>query len=286
MADSSPREPFIFAVPVMRMRRLIALAFALLFMLLALVIPFKVGSHRFLHGLETHPGIWVVYCIFAAGIALFLRLAYPPRVTRPRLEVTRDYIRYIPGKIERLTGEPAGEASITPRSSEIILTWNILGGLSDGYRLIVSAAGQVEHEIKIDFSTYINAQQARQIADGITSTTGLPVRLIQRLQSTGGDKEIPWVPPARKTNLRVPAMLTLGFLPFIGGGIVGYFVNQPTLIALLGLALWLCELFAISAYGKRKWIRSTALRGLTTIFTFGASYAAAAVFTLTVLRHR
>jgi len=283
---SGTGEPFIFEVPVLRMRRNIALAYVAFFLLLALVIPFKVGILRFLHGLETHPGVLVVYFIFVAGITIFLRLAYPPRATRPRLEVKPDSIRYIPGKSERLSGEPTGEALITPRSDEILLTRNLPDKLSDGHRLIISAAGNVEHEFKIDFLTHINAQHARQIADGITSATGLPVRLIQRLQSSGGVKEIPWVPPARKANLKLSAALMLGFLPFIGGGIVGYFVTQPADIVSFGLALWLCELLVISTLGKHKWTRRTALRGLTTIFTFGASYAAAAVFVFTVLRHR
>ena len=181
--------------------------------------------------------------------------------------------------------------SIPADASEIVFCRKLLEGLDgiyapDGYRIIMQTAGKAVGELETGFSAHVDATQLQKIADGLTTATGLPVRFIQRLQSTEGVKESPWVPPARKTNLKLSAMLMLGFLPFIGGGIVGYFVTQPALIVALGLALWICELFAISAYGKHKWTRRTALRGLTTIFTFGASYAAAAVFTLTVLRHR
>lgn len=282
---SGTGKSFVFAIPVLRMRRNIALAYITFILLLALIIPFRAGFRRFCHGIETHPGIWILYLIFAAGIALFLRLAFPPLATRPRLVVSQSSIRYIPGKSEQLGGESIAEAPITPRSSEISLTWNLLSGLSDGHRLIVSAAGKVEHEIKIDFFTHINAAQARQIADGITTATGLPVRLIQRLQSPEGSvKEIPWASSARKADLKFSATI-LGFLPFIGGGIVGYFVTRPALMVIFGLALWVCELLALSAYGKHKWNRQTALRGLTTIFTFGASYAATAVVVSILLRH-
>lgn len=106
---SGAGEPFVFEIPVMRARRKIALAYITFCLLIAFIIPLKVGFSRFHHGLETHPGLWVVYFMFAAAIAFFLRLAFPPRSTRPRLEIKCDNIRYIPGKIERLTGEQAGE---------------------------------------------------------------------------------------------------------------------------------------------------------------------------------
>jgi hypothetical protein len=279
-------KDFIIAIPPLRVRRIIALSAAAFFLSFIIATPFVVGLSR-----TFQPATLMVAIIFGIPAALFLRLAYPPWKSLQKLSVQGGRIRYIPGGLERFSGEPSHEASIPADTSEIVFCPKLLEGLDgiyapDGYRIIMQAAGKTVDELETGFPAHIDAAQLQKVADGITTATGLPVRFMQCLQSSGGVKKIPWVPVARKTTLKLSAGLMLGFLPFIGGGIVGYFFTQPTLIVLSGLALWLCELFLISLFGKHKWTRSTAIRALTTIFTFGASYGATAVFVLTVLRHR
>jgi hypothetical protein len=276
IAKDAIDECFVFEIPPPQSRRVIALVLAAIFLLQGAYFFHRAGLSRISYAL-----IWLIIFIFASMIALSLRLGFPPRRSWPRLSVQKDCISYLPGRAQRFNGDSAQEVSITPRSTEILFCRNGF----DGYLVMIRAANKTEHEIKARFLTHLDANQCRDITDGITAATGLPVRLMVRRQSmTGGIEEMPWIPTARKTNFELVVALTLGAVPFVGGIFAGYFVTRPTIIVILGFALWLSQILASSAYGKHKWTRRTILYSLTTLFTFGAAYSFAVVIVAFLFR--
>jgi hypothetical protein len=275
-------EPFVFCVQPPLSRRVIPLAYTALLLLCAAYIPLKVGLSRFSEGFGNHPALWFLAIGLVAAIALALRLAFPPRGAQPRLQIRHDSVRFIPGRVERhLFAEPAIEAAITPQSREILLCHSFLEELPDGYRVIIRAADETEREVRARFLTLLDAQEYRKIVEGITGATALPVRLvIRRRLADGTVQETPLIPLAPKANIaRGFAAVTIGAVPYIGGITIGYLLPRPAVIVAVGLALWLGQMLAVSAFAHRHRTRNKypTLYSLTTLFTFGATYGFAVV---------
>ena len=269
-------NPFVFVVKLSRGRRVIALVFAGLFILMLAYIPLRVGLHRFLHGLNVNPAMWLLVVTFAIPIGFFSWLAFPPRAVLAKLEIQRNNVRFIPNlAVRRFLAEPIVKAVITPQSKEILVCQAFLGKLPDGYNVVIRTAGENDRVVRAASLTLHTAQEGQEIADGITAATGLPVRLITREQLTDGTvQEVPWVPSAPKTKL-LHAGLAIAAVPWVGGVVLGYIFPRPAIIVTAGLTLWLCEMLAVFIIARRshKRTQNLAVHMLATFFTFAASYA-------------
>jgi hypothetical protein len=275
-------EPFIYYIVPPIFFRIIPLAISALFISIPagfLVLDGLQGvSARF----SNYPELWWLVLMLAGSIVLLWRMAFPPRRVQARLEVGRDGVVFVPSVTKRrFFGESVAQADITPQSIELLLCHSYLLTIPDGYRVIVRDASEQEREIRVRFLTTLNADICRKIAEGITSATGLPVRLvIRRRLADGTDQETPWAPTAAKEIVaRGFAMIAIASVPYIGGFAVGYFLPGPATIAAIGVALWLGQTLAV--YGCARWYgaktKNTKLYAITTVFTFAAAYGIAGV---------
>ena len=262
-------ESFVFCLPPPIVSRVIAVGCAGSFLFAAAVV-LKVGLRGNMRGNFV---LWLLDIGLVAGIALFLRLGFPPRGAQPSLQFRRDRVRFTPGEIERLSAEPVVEAAITAQSKEILLCRDFFEELHDGYRVIIRATDGTECGVGAGFLR-LDSKKSREIVAGITSSTGLPVRLIiRRRLGAGTVQETQWIPPAPKANIvRGFAAVTIVVVPFIGGIIVGYVLPRPAIIVTVGLALWIGQMLAtyVLAHTDRTQTKYPLLYSLTTIFTFGA----------------
>lgn len=121
----------------------------------------------------------------------------------------------------------------------------------DGFRAIIRAAEETEHEVRVNFLTF-DSVRFLQIAEGMKAATGLPVRLVIRRRLTDGAvQETPWLPIAAEASIaRGFAAVAIVALPYIGGIIIGFFLPRAPIIVGIGLALWVGQMLAVSAYAK------------------------------------
>ncbi len=218
-----------------------------------------------------------------------LWLAFPTRHAQARLEVRYGSVSFIPsprdGSFFGKTARGCGRYTSIARDSFLP---QFFEGMPDGFKLIVCGTDEPEREIKVTFPFILTRRIARNIAEGTTAATGLPVRLVIRRLTGGTVQETPWIPIAPKANTaRGLASATVGAVPFIGGITVGYLLPRPSIIVAVGLALWLVQLLAISACAR--WLYHTPakhsiLYSLTTLFTFGAAYGLAVVLVAFMIR--
>jgi len=282
--------PFIFVIPVPRVRRVIALAEAAFFLFIAGLLIFKIGFSRLIEVFFGDPVGWLLSAVFVAVIALFLRWAFPPRKVLQRLEFHHDHVSFIPDRMtRRLFAEPAANASITPQSKEILICRSVLRDVPDGYgyRVIIRQEDGTERGVKAGYLTLHSARVGQTIAAGITAATGLPVRIIGRRRLGDGTVEVtPWMAPTAKSRLTVAAALAIGATPFAGGISVGFLVSSPLFIVALGLALWLSQTIATFALGlgRNKRTINAFLYSLTNLFLFAAEYGASVVIVTFMFR--
>ena len=124
--------------------------------------------------------------MFAPAIAFFAWLAFPPRGSLPRLEVSRSRIRVVPGLIARRFAETAVEINLYPTSRDILLCHSVWKGLGDGLRLVVRDGDGTERQIRATSMDYLTARKAQKLAQGISDITGLPVQLLTRIRQADG----------------------------------------------------------------------------------------------------
>jgi hypothetical protein len=144
------------------------------------ILPYKLGFERFFESLAYFSATWLVMFIFGPAIAFFAWLAFPPRGSMPRLEISRSRIRVVPGRIARLFAETAVEIDLSPKSRDILLCHSVWQGLGDGLRLVVRDGDGTEREIRATSMDYLSARKAQKLAEGISAATGLPVHLLIR----------------------------------------------------------------------------------------------------------
>lgn len=278
-------ESFVFCLPLPIAGRVIAVGCAGSFLFAAAVV-LRVCLNE---GFKNNLALWCLAIGLAIGIALFSRLAFPPRGAQPSLQFQHDKVRFTPGEIGRLFAEPAVEVAITPQSKELLLCRDFFEELHDGYRVIIRATDGTEREVRAGLLR-LDSQKSREIVEGITGSTGLPVRLIIRRRSGNGSvHETPWIPlPAKANIVRGFATATIVAAPYIGGIIVGYLLPRPAVIVAVGLTIWVGQMLGIFAfaYTDRTQTKYSLLYSLTTIFTFGATYGFAVVVVAFVFRAR
>jgi hypothetical protein len=108
MTDQAQHEaPTILVIPQPAVRQAIAMTTVAIFLALFAILPYKLGFERFFESLAYFSATWLVMCMFAPAIAFFAWLAFPPRGSLPRLEVSRSRIRVVPGLIARRFAETA-----------------------------------------------------------------------------------------------------------------------------------------------------------------------------------
>jgi hypothetical protein len=275
---------FVISPPFLR--RIIALAGALPFLLLACWFPTKVGFDRIAHAFTDSWVGWLLYAILLIPASFLLRLAFPPRSAMARLQISHEGISFVPGpRVRRYFAQPVIEAAITPQSTEILLCQH---GLPNGYRVIIRSADKTEREIDAGASlTLHSAEEGRKISDGIAAVTGLPVRLvIRRRLADMSFSEKPWEPNVNRANLHMGVVLATGALPLAGGIAAGFELTRPAFIVGVGLVLWLVwrlALFAIKR-DKPRWSFATATYSMVNLFMFAVAYGIAVIITAFVFR--
>jgi hypothetical protein len=171
--------PFIFVIPVPRVRRVIALAEAAFFLFIAGLLIFKIGFSRLIEVFFGDPVGWLLSAVFVAVIALFLRWAFPPRKVLQRLEFHHDHVSFIPDRMtRRLFAEPAANASITPQSKEILICRSVLRDVPDGYgyRVIIRQEDGTERGVKAGYLTSRGLKLGGGQCHSRRESGGLPLR--------------------------------------------------------------------------------------------------------------
>ena len=286
--STEPAAPYVFAVPLLRGRRIIALAFVMFYFLVAIYFPLGMGFHRFVDALSVDPLMWVILAvIIGSAIAIFLKLAYPSRRSLAKLEATHDSIRFIPARfLNRFLGEPVLEASITPQAKEIVLSRDLRDKSPNAWNVSVFSVGERERSFKTTRLNLTTAQEGHKLVEGIGAATGLPVRMITRQQNVSGTiEETPWTPPASQGKM-FGVGLGIGVVPYLGGAVVGYAFPRPSVILAIGVALWLFDLLAMSALARRAQPKTKSLGAhlLARFFLFWTGYGFAFVLVAYVLR--
>lgn len=276
MKDQAEHEaPAVLAIPQPAVRRVIAIAAIAFYLAAFAILPWKLGFDRFLHSLSYFSATWVVVFIVSLPIAFFARLAFPPKGSLPRLEVSRSCVRIVPGRIARMFAEEPVEIALFPQSREILLCHSVRRGFGDGLRLVVRAADGTEREIRASSTDYLSARDAQKLAEGISAATGLPALLATRIRQEGGTvREAVWNPPPRKMRVVSGVALASGAIPFVGGTVMGLLWPAPAVILAFGLGLWLSQMGLLFLLARRAGSRGNfaTLYGLSTVFTFAATY--------------
>jgi len=282
-----PDEPFIlyFTPPVVL--RLIVLAPPTFIILQVLYGGYTLGSARLLSGFRYHPELWGLVVFLIGCIAFLLRLAFPPRHTQARLEIRPGSISFVPRRIDqRWSGAAVTEAAVTPQSAEILLCHKLLERIPEGFSLVICGNHEPEREVRVKFGRSLDQQYCQKLTEGITSATGLPVRLVTRRRSMDGSvQETEWI-PTTGTAFVLSASIGLAALPFIGGIVVGWLRLRPEIILAIGAALWLAKILVLITLARRYPSRtkpSILTLSLSSVFPFGAAYGLAVVITPYVL---
>jgi hypothetical protein len=134
MTDRTPSEaPTILVIPQPAVRRRIAMFAVAIFLAVFAILPYKLGFEKFFESLAYFSATWLVMFMFGPAIAFFAWLAFPPRGSMPRLEISRSRIRVVPGRIARLFAETAVEIDLSPKSRDILLCHSVWQGLEMGF---------------------------------------------------------------------------------------------------------------------------------------------------------
>jgi hypothetical protein len=279
-----------YFIPIPSMGRAIALAYVAFFLTCFMYISIKLGPSRTFVSVGNDPFPWIFLILtFGMTIVFFLRLAFPPRSWLARLEFARDRVRFVPKPILRWIGEPSSEIPLSLHSKEILLCRGSQGNSPYGFRVLLRSESGQDREIKVETGYRLNLRESAILTNLITAATALPVRMVQRRVLTGGGtEETPWTPVGRSAELGALAKLAFAALPFIGGGVVGFLGSTPLFAAAFGAVLWLNQTLAVFILARDSHQRSrpAMLYWLTTLFTFGASYAATVVVVSFLFRSR
>jgi hypothetical protein len=274
--------PFIFYVKSPVILRLIPLVHVAISLSVGAYIPLTIGLTRFSDAFKNYPALWWLVLGLLAATTFVLWLAFPSRDAQARLQIVHDNVSFIPSRNDRhFFGEQVVETGVPPQSSEVLVCHSYYEGLPNGYSLIVRTANEPDREIKVKLFR-LDADDFREIAEGTTITTGLPVRFVIRQRSMDGTvQETPWTPIAPKANIAKDfTILIIGAVPYLGGIAIGLLMPRPATIVAVGLALWCGQTLAMSVYARKY----PTLYSLTTLFTFAAAYGLAFVVAGYILR--
>lgn len=280
-AGATLGELFVYPFKPQLSRRVIPLAYLVFLLACAFLFPLKLGFERFFVAELGRDGTLCFTIGIVAMIALGLRAAFPPPSRQPKLEVSKHRIAFVPGPIaRRIFLEPVVEAEILPEAHEILVCRRYLDELCEGDSVIVRVADGTEREVKAYFMR-LDGLEPTKLLDGIAAATGLPVQFVVRRRSSadGSIRETKREFPSKASTTYRAGLIVIVALPYLGGSIVGYLLPSGGVIVAVGLTLWLCQSLALylAARKQRSGDRPaafTALRFLTTLFTFGAAYGA------------
>jgi hypothetical protein len=301
MASSKqPGEAFIYAIPAPALSRGIALAmagFSISAFLFFLTLTFRVA----IASLEDALSLWLILTLTLVAGAFFLVLAFPPRSWGAWIEFGREGIRYLPKPPMRGTREPSISLPIDTCDKEILIceasedVFDKNYGLGSqkypfGFRVLIRDSKSQDRVLKVETADRMTGHQTDILTEGISASTGLPVRLVQRESSAEGMvRELPWIPDRRTLDLSRLFKLAFGTTPFIGGMVVGYLRPELVIVAAVGIALWLAQtavLFTYAHLSRRKLSGAAKLYWATTIYTFAISYLLAYAIVFYVFRSR
>ncbi len=280
-STAEDEKQFVFVFPPPTATRVLLFAFAAFFLAAGLVLVFGLLLSN-APAPTVDYSIWALVLGLAAGIAFFMRLAFPSLASSAKLEIEPGRIRFTPIRMLRMIGEQSAEELIPPHSTEILLCRNIRPSLSHESRIIVHGPAG-ETGIKVDYLVILSAGNLKKLADEITAATGLPVRMIIRRFPVDGElEETPWIPPQGAARWLSNLGLGFAFLPYAGGITVGWIRPAPAVIAAVGLALWLLYLLAARLVARRDPAhpKFPTASLLMTVFTFGAAFALSVVLTI------
>ncbi len=272
MANHHELEPsIILPIPQPTARTVIAICFIAALLILLGILPGTLGFERFFESLSYFSPTWLVILMFVPPIAFFARLAFPPRGSLPRLEVSRSRIRIVPGRVARMFSETAVEIALAPQAKEIRLC-RVFG---DGLRLVVRDADGAERQIRATSMDYLNSRDAEVLAEGISAAIGLPVLLVaKRRREDGSLEETLWKPTSGEAKAVSGTVLATIAIPLVGGAVVGLLWPSPAVMLAVGLGLWLSQMSILVLLAR--WIQPRAkfpiLYSLTTVFSFAAVY--------------
>jgi hypothetical protein len=283
------QKSFVFEVPPSRTRRVIACICLGSYLLIFSYMPWKLGLGRFTAELLINPVAWFILAVLAGLAALFIRLTFPPRSTWAKLRIEPHRISYTAGQIERLFDGTVLELAIPTDACEIRFCRSYLDELVDGYRIVVRSKSGSEREIQPHILNLLDARECEQLAEGIEAVTGLPVGFFVRQRRAASPMiERPWVPADERPIGRGAAFMVAGALPIAGGVATGICATSIAQGFGAGIALWIIQRATVSALAPRgrKWATVLTLNSLTTAFTFGAAFAAAAVISAYFVHQR
>ena len=274
------RSVFVFTIPPPDFARILLLVLGTPLLLMFFWLMWKLGDGNILRTFYRHPYLALVLTLMFVPSSSFIAiLAYLPASWRARIECSPKHIRLRPRPIDRWMGEPSAEIPINLGSSEVLICRGSRGSLPVGFRLIVRRNDGSEQQIAIESGDHLSLRQAELLIRGTATATGLPVHTVQiRLSADGKSEQIPWTPHQRTLPWIGMSAMLFGSLPFIGGATAGYFCSNPAIIVLIGFLLWLLQTAVVISLPKKSSGERhvAAFQWLTTIFTFSASYAAAA----------
>ncbi len=285
MAESE--RQFVFVFPPPTAVRVLLFAFAAFFLAMILAFVFKILLNN-APPLTVDNSVWALVLGLAAGIAFFMRLAFPSLASSAKLEIEPGHIRFTPIRMLRMIGEESMEELIPPDTTEILLCRNIRPGLSQESRIIVHGPAG-ETGIKVDYLVILSPQNLKRLADGLTAATGLPVRMIvRRFPVDGTTEETPWILAQGAARWVSALGFVLVILPYAGGIVVGSIRPAPAFIAAVGLAIWLLSLLVTRLIARHDSAHPTfpTASFLMTVFTFGAAYAFSVVMTIFMFHAR
>jgi hypothetical protein len=198
-----------------------------------------------------------------------------------KFEVAPDHIRFIPSRIAEMTaGMTEEKATISSQSTEILLCHRYWQELRNGWRIVIRAANGDEQELGGRVGLHLRESDIKMLTGAITAAVGLPVRVVTRRTTLhGAVEETPWMPETAKLKVVMPIAFPAAGLPFVGGIVMGWISPGPEIAVLVGLALWLCLMLVVFAMARGEHQKFPAMRALTTLVTFSATYLVCFLFT-------
>jgi hypothetical protein len=145
----------------------------------------------------------ILYLVVIAKLILIFGIN--PRRWRMRLEFDQTGVKLVPSIFMRQLGDPSITVPLDASTKEIL----ICRGSQDthspydsrqyrkGFRVLVRSSDSKDRELKVETGYQLSARQTKSLIEGIVVSTGLPVRLIQRVNVSGAMREISWVPGDR-----------------------------------------------------------------------------------------
>jgi len=279
MAGPDQKNKFVtFRIPQPLVRRVVAsgaIVMSGIFLIFGLILSFKAIA-----------ALWIAL-IACAGLVLFWWLAFPSRESTARLEISREAIRYLPGRVERRLTEPPFVSDLSKHTQEIILCHSFFQELPDGFRLIVKSTNGAENEFRSSSLDYLTAKESGQLAEVITTATGLPVRLLKRHHLANGTvQESRWSPSRQGARVRLALVLLNAALPFAAGAVAGYIFPANVTVLAIGLALWIFQAaLLVTKNTEKRSIVQVAASAATTLVISGSAYALAYVLTAHLMSH-